>query len=69
MKAESWTAWNMESKHVAFTDDIVNLYTVIGRFMVKEEDGDALMVQCNDGTLLVELVSANTFRIKINRRM
>jgi hypothetical protein len=68
MKAQSWTAWNLHSTHEAIDDSIVTLHTTIGKFHITEED-DCIQVQCVDGTLLVECMSANTFRIRIKRRM
>ena len=46
----------------------VLLDTQYGNYRIMERDG-ALEVQCTNGTIAIDLKSANTFGVKINRKM
>ncbi len=46
----------------------VLLETQYGNYRIMERDG-ALEMQCSNGTISIDLKSANTFGVKVNRLM
>ena len=68
MKAVSWSSRYIEKDERYIDDSAIVMETEIGNFLLSIED-TGLQIQSASGTLLIELMSANTFVVKINRRM
>lgn len=68
MKVTSWTDKYIKNTDTGFEDSAIILETEVGNFRISVEY-DGLQVHSPSGTLLVELASANTFRVRINERM
>lgn len=68
MKAVSWYSRYIEKDERYIHDSEIVMETEIGNFLLSIED-TGLRIQSASGTLLIELMSANTFKVKINRRM